>query len=62
MDEDISAINTITRNEKIKNFFINNKKKIISILTILILLSFSYFAYEEIVKRNKIKISDQYNS
>ena len=27
MDEDITSINTITRNEKIKNFFINNKKK-----------------------------------
>ena len=28
MDEDIAAINTTTRNEKIKNFFINNKKNI----------------------------------
>ena len=26
MDEEISIINTSTRNEKIKNFFINNKK------------------------------------
>ena len=34
MDEDISIINTNTRNEKIKNFFIHNKKKIISALTV----------------------------
>ena len=61
MDEDISAINTITRNEKIKNFFINNKKRIIIVLSILILLLIGYFAYGEIKKKNKIKISDQYN-
>jgi len=62
MDEDISAINTSTRNEKIKNFFVNNKKRIIIVLSILILLVLSYFAYDEIGKRNKIKIADQYNN
>ncbi len=62
MDEDISAINTSTRNEKIKNFFISNKKKIIIALSILILLVIGYFAYEEIGKRNKLKIADQYNN
>ena len=35
MDEDISAINTVTRIEKIKNFFINNKRIIIVFLSIL---------------------------
>ena len=29
MDEDVSIINTNTRNEKIKSFFINNKNKLI---------------------------------
>ena len=62
MDEDISAINTSTRNEKIKNFFVNNKKRIIIVLSILILLVLSYFAYDEIRKRNKIKIADKYNN
>ena len=62
MDEDISAINTSTRNEKIKNFFVNNKKTIIIVLSILILLVVGYFVYDEIGKRNKIKIADQYNS
>jgi len=62
MDEDISAINASTRNEKIKNFFVNNKKRIIIFLSILILLVFSYFAYDEIRKTNRIKIADQYNN
>ena len=61
MDEDISAINTSTRNEKIKIFFVNNKKRIIIVLSILILLVLGYFAYDEIKKKNKIKIADQYN-
>ena len=38
MDEDISIINTNTRNEKIKNFFIQNKKKIISGLSFIVIL------------------------
>ena len=35
MDEDISIIDSNTRNEKIKNFLTNNKKKIISSVLIL---------------------------
>ena len=62
MDEDISVINSKTRNEKIKIFFVDNKKKIIVVLSILILLVIGYFAYGEIKTRNKIKIADQYNS
>ena len=51
MDEDITAINTSTRNEKIKNFFISNRKKIIISLFILILSIISYFVYDEIKKK-----------
>ena len=32
MDEDITIINTNTRNERIKNFFIYNKNKLITFL------------------------------
>ena len=35
---------------------------IIVALSILILLVIGYFAYEEIGKRNKLKIADQYNN
>ena len=62
MDEDISIINTNTRNEKIKNFFVQNKKKIISGLIILIILLISYFAFGEYRDSKKVKISDSFNS
>ena len=62
MDEDISIINTNTRNEKIKNFFIQNKKKIISGLIFIIILLISYFAFGEYQDSKKIKISDTFNS
>jgi predicted negative regulator of RcsB-dependent stress response len=62
MDEDITAINTTTRNEKIKNFFIKNKKKLAISLSLIILLILSYFAYGEFDKRNKIKIANKYNN
>jgi len=62
MDEDISIINTNTRNERIKNFFIHNKKKIISGLGVIIILLISYFAFGEYQDRKKIKISDSFNS
>ena len=62
MDEDISIINTNTRNEKIKNFFIQNKKKIISGLVVITILLISYFAFGEYQDRKKIKISNTFNS
>ena len=61
MDEDTVIINSNTRNEKIKNFFINNKKQLISIISLIIVLFISYFTFEEFKERKKIKISDQYN-
>jgi len=62
MDEDITAINATTRNEKIKNFFIKNKKKLVISLSLIILLILSYFTYGEFDKRNKIKIANKYNN
>ena len=62
MDEDISAINATTRNEKIKNFFIKNKKKLVISLSLIILLILSYFVYGEFDKRNKVKIANKYNN
>ena len=62
MDEDISIINSNTRNEKIKNFFINNKKYIILILTSIILSFFAYLAYDEIQERKINKLAEKYNN
>ena len=61
MDEDIEIINTNTRNEKIKNFFIINKKKIIIFVSFIILIAIFYFFFLEIKERNKIKLAEKYN-
>ena len=62
MDEDISIINSKTRNEKIKIFFINNKKYLIAILSSIILIVFAYFSYGEIQDRKMKKIAKKYNN
>ena len=62
MDEDTAIINSSTRNEKIKNFFISNKRLIILIISLLIIILIGYFVFEEHKERRKVKISDQYNS
>ena len=61
MDEDISIINTNTRNERIKNFFINNRKRLIIILVLAVLILISFFGYGEYKKNKKIDISNLYN-
>ena len=55
MEEDIAIIDKNTRNEKIKNFFINNKKKIAISASVIILIIFGYFIYKDFEKKNKIK-------
>ena len=62
MDEDIEIINTNTRSEKIKNFFIDNKKILLSIIVIIILSLLIFFGYSEFKKNQKIKLSNLYNS
>ena len=62
MDEDISIINRNTRNEKIRNFFIKNKKILIISLSTIILIIFGFFGYQEIQKSKKNKIAEKYNS
>tara|TARA_B100001059_G_scaffold86027_1_gene84127 strand:+ start:102 stop:746 length:645 start_codon:yes stop_codon:yes gene_type:complete len=62
MDEEITIINTKTRNEKIKNFFLHNKKKLISTLALLILILLSVYSYQEYKNNNFEKLSDKYNS
>ena len=61
MDEEISIINTNTRNEKIKNFFIKNKKKLSISIFFIILLTFSLFIYQDFKNKNKIKLAEKYN-
>ena len=62
MDEDIVIINSNTRNEKIKSFFIKNKKILITLVSLSIIFLMGYFAYKEYIDKRRIEISDQYNS
>ena len=62
MDEDLSIINSNTRNEKIKNFFINNKNKIIFAIVVLIIIIIAVFSYDKYLIGKKKNISDKFNS
>ena len=62
MDEDFSILNTNTRNEKIKNLFVNNKYKIISVIIILIIIIAGVFSYDKYLINKKKDISNSYNS
>ena len=61
MEEDISIINSNTRNEKIKNFLIQNKKKIILFLSFIIFTLIGFFGYTEYKNKKKIEISNEFN-
>tara|TARA_X000000368_G_C22879050_1_gene644461 strand:+ start:94 stop:738 length:645 start_codon:yes stop_codon:yes gene_type:complete len=61
MDEEIAIIDSTTRNEKIKNFFVEYKKKLIIFFFIFILILFSYFIYGDLQKKNKKDLANRYN-
>ena len=61
MDEEISIIDSNTRNEKIKNFLTNNKKKIISSVLILVILVIGIYSIDTYKKQAKLKLADKYN-
>ena len=62
MEEDLSIINPNTRNEKIKNFFANNKKKIVLAIIIIIILIVGVFSYDKYKENKKKELSDNFNS
>ena len=61
MDEEITIIDTNTRNEKIKNFFINNKKNLIVGFSIILVVIIGYLSMKEMKERHKIKLAKQFN-
>ena len=61
MDEEITIIDSNARNERIRNFFINNKKKLIITVSIILVIIIGYLSYEESKERTKIKLANQYN-
>ena len=61
MDEEITIIDSNARNERIKNFFINNKKKLILTVSIILIIIIGYLSLEKSKERTKIKLANQYN-
>jgi len=62
MEEDISIINSNTRNEKVRNFFINNKNKIISTIFVLIIVLIGAYSFDSYKTNKKKEISNKFNS
>tara|TARA_Y100000389_G_scaffold165699_1_gene169989 strand:+ start:291 stop:935 length:645 start_codon:yes stop_codon:yes gene_type:complete len=62
MDEEIAIIDEKTRNEKIKNFFINNKKFIFSGLAFILLIVISFYSYQIYKDNHRQLVSEKYNS
>jgi predicted negative regulator of RcsB-dependent stress response len=61
MDEEVTIIDSNTRNEKIKNFFINNRKNLILGFSIILISIIGYLSMKEVKERNKIKLANQFN-
>ena len=61
MDEEITIIDSNTRNERIKNFFINNKKNLIIGFSIILVAIIGYLSMHEMKERAKIKLANQFN-
>ena len=61
MDEEITIIDTNTRNEKIKNFFIHNKKNLVVGFLIILVVIIGYLSMKEIQERDRIKLANQFN-
>jgi hypothetical protein len=62
MEEDISIINSNTRQEKVRNFFVNNKNKIISTIVILVIILVCAYSFDSYKTNKKKEISNKFNS
>ena len=61
MDEEITIIDTNARNERIKNFFITNKKKLVITASVILVIITGYLSFEKSKEKTKIKLANQYN-
>ena len=61
MDEDTIIIDQRTRNEKIKNFFIDNKRSLVSFLIVFIIIVISFYSYQIYRDKHREQISNRYN-
>ena len=62
MDEEISIINEKTRNEKIKNFFVKNKRLLLLTISSLVIIVFGFYSFQAFKENQREQLSDTYNS
>tara|TARA_Y100000741_G_C18142291_1_gene513626 strand:+ start:81 stop:725 length:645 start_codon:yes stop_codon:yes gene_type:complete len=62
MDEEITIIDSKTRNEKIKNFLIENKKIFIFSTSLIILIIISFYSYQIYKDGQREMLSNKYNN
>ena len=62
MDEEISIINEKTRNEKIKNFFVKNKRLLLLTISSLVIIVLGFYSFEVFKENQREQLSDTYNS
>ena len=61
MDENITATEINSKNQRIKDFLVKFKNQLITIFATIIIIFFGYFIYQDFQKKNKIKIADEYS-
>ena len=62
MEEDISIIDSNTRNEKVRNFFVKNKNKIILSIVVITIILIGAYSFDKYKTNKKIEISNKFNS
>ena len=62
MNEEVSIIDSKTRNERIKNFFQKNKKTLIFTIVIFIVSLISFYTFQIFKDKKKVLISNKYNT
>ena len=62
MEEDISIINSTTRNEKVKNFFVKNKNRVILFIVVIAIVLIGAYSFDKYKTNKKKNISNKFNS
>ena len=62
MNEEVSIIDSKTRNERIKDFFQKNKKTLIFTIVIFIVSLISFYTFQIFKDKKKVLISNKYNT
>ena len=62
MDEDISIIDEKTRNEKIKNFFAQNKKLLVALILLILFILLSFYLFQIYENKNREALSNKFNT